>query len=183
MSSRFSDPEWWPQQTPKPPRSIPTATIVFGTLVPLVVAVVVVVLLVGHNKSDSAAATGRSIAAFQACMDSQGASTPSERSNSRYLDEDAAACKAHLPKGMALPSFTPAAAPDPAARQAFDDCMRAALSNLRGRGPGGFGGGPSRTAMQNAFAICRKLAGGGSGRGRTQPPQTTPTTTTVPAIA
>ncbi len=178
----FSDPAWWPTPPPKPPRKISTAAIVFGTFVPIVVIVILIVAVVGQRKHASAADTGRSLAAFEACMKDQGASSATERSNSRFLQEDAQACRAHLPRGMALPSFEPPAGADEATQRAFSECVQAATANISRSSLGGrFGGGSARNAFRNAIDTCRSLVGTGRQGGSTPAPAQT--TTTTPAVA
>jgi hypothetical protein len=177
--SEFSDPEWWPKPPPKPPKKITTAAIVFGTFVPVAVIVVVAVAIVSQKKH-ATAATGRSLASFEACMRSEGAATPSERSNSRLLEQDAVACRDHLPRGMAVPSFAPPSGADQAAQRAFSECMQAATANIRrspARGP--FGGGSARKAFENAVAVCRALVRPDRGSGSAPAPQQTTTSTAV----
>jgi hypothetical protein len=179
MGNQFSDPAWWPTPPPKPPRKVSTATIVFGTFVPIAIIVIVIVAIAGQHKHASAAESGRSLAAFQACMKSEGATSPTESSNSRFLQQDAEACQEHLPKGMAVPSFDPPSGADQAAQRAFAECMQAATANIsRSRVGGPFGGSSARDAFRNAVATCRSLVG-------TQQAQPAPaeTTTTVPAVA
>jgi hypothetical protein len=178
MGTDFSDPAWWPTPPPKPPRKVSTATIVFGTFVPIALIVIVIVAIVGQHKHASAAGAGRSLTAFQACMRSEGATSPTERSNSRFLQQDAEACQEHLPKGMALPSFQPPSGADQAAQQAFAECMQAATANIsRSRLGGPFGGSSARNAFRNAIATCRSLVG--TQHGAPPPAQTT----TVPSVA
>jgi hypothetical protein len=178
----FSDPAWWPTPPPKPPRKISTAAIVFGTFVPIVVIVILIVAVVGQHKHASAADTGRSLAAFEACMKDQGASSATERSNSRFLQEDAETCRAHLPRGMALPSFEPPSGADQATQRAFSECVQAATANLsRSRLGGPFGGSSARNAFRNAIDTCRSLVGTGRQGGSTPAPAQT--TTTTPAVA
>jgi hypothetical protein len=180
MGTDFSDPAWWPTPPPKPPRKISTAAIVFGTFLPIAVIVIVIVAIAGQRKHASAAETGRSLAAFQACMNSEGAGSPTERSNTRFLEQDAVACQGHLPKGMAVPSFEPPSGADQAAQRAFAECMQAATANIsRGRIAGPFGGGSARNAFRNAVATCRSLVG--TQQGSSPPPAET--TTTTPAVA
>jgi hypothetical protein len=180
MGTGFSDPAWWPTPPPKPPRKISTAAIVFGTFVPIAVIAIVIVAIVGQHRHASAAEIGRSLTAFQACMKSEGATSPAERSNSRFLQQDAEACREHLPKGMQLPSFEPPSGADQATQQAFAQCMQAATANIsRSRLGGPFGGGSARNAFRNAIATCRSLVGGQQGSA----PPPTQTTTTVPAVA
>jgi hypothetical protein len=179
MGNEFSDPAWWPQPPPKPPRKISTATIVFGTFVPIAIIVILIVAIVGQRKHASAAETGRSLTAFEACMKSEGATSPTERSNSRFLQQDAEACQDHLPKGMALPSFEPPSGADEASQRAFAECMQAATANISRSRVGPFGGGSARNAFRNALATCRSLVG--TQQGSTPPPAET--TTTTPAVA
>ena len=178
MPAEFSDPAWWPKPPPKPPRKISTAAIVFGTILPLAVIAIAIVAIVNQRKHSTDAA-GKSLTAFEACMRDQGAETPSERSNSRFLQQAAVACRRHLPTGMQLPSFTPSAPVDQATQQAFEQCMQEATANLRRRGPGGIGGSDVRQAFENAIAVCRRLvqAHGAS----TPPPETS--TSPAPAVA
>jgi len=176
--TEFSDPAWWQTAPPKPPKKIPTAAIVFGTFVPVAAIVIGIVAVMGHKHSSSAE-TGRSLAAFQACMKDQGATTTAERSNSRFLDQDAQACRSHLPRGMAVPSFAPPTGADAEAQRAFAECMQAATANIsRGFRRGPFGGGSGRQAFESAIETCRSLVGQQSRR--TPPP---PATTTAPAVA
>ena len=180
MGTDFSDPAWWQTSPPKPPRKISTAAIVFGTFVPIAVIVIVIVAIVGQHKHSSQAETGRSLGAFQACMRAEGATSPAERSNSRFLEQDAQACRSHLPRGMELPSFSPPTGADQASQRAFAECMQAATANIsRGR-RGPFGGGSARDAFRNAIATCRSLVGTGQRSGTTPPPAPT---TTAPAVA
>jgi hypothetical protein len=138
-----------------------------------------VIAIVGQRKHASAAEIGRSLTAFQACMKSEGATSPTESSNSRFLQQDAEACQAHLPKGMALPSFEPPSGADQAAQRAFAECMQAATANIsRGR-VGPFGGGSARNAFRNAIATCRSLVG----TQQNSAPPPAQTTTTAPAVA
>ena len=153
----FSDPSWWPTPPPKPPKAVSTAKLVFGTLLPVAIGIVVLVVLLTnkHDKKPDAAA-GRSIAAFTACMKEQGADSPSVQANARILRLDAIACKDHLPKGVQLPDFNAPAGGDQAGGDAFRQCMQSAYANLRpGRG-GRFGSG-SRKAFQDAVSLCRSL--------------------------
>jgi hypothetical protein len=177
MGKDFSDPAWWPTPPPKAPRKISTATIVFGTILPVVVIVIVVVAIVGQKKHSSGAETGRSLAAFEACMRSEGASSATERSNSRFLEQDAQACKDHLPRGVAVPSFAPPSGADQASQRAFAECMQAATANSsRGRGGGPFGGSSARDAFRKAIATCRSLVGEPGSSGTAPPPAETTTT-------
>ena len=179
MGTDFSDPAWWPTPPPKPPRKVSTATIVFGTFVPIALIVIVIVAIVGQHRHASAAGAGRSLTAFQACMRSEGATSPTERSNSRFLQQDAEACQEHLPTGMALPSFQPPSGADQAAQRVFAECMQAATANIsRSRLGGPFGGSSTRDAFRNAIATCRSLVGPQQSQG--PPPAQT---TTVPAVA
>ena len=98
-------------------------------------------------------------------MRAEGASSPSERSNSRFLEQDAEACRSHLPRGMGLPSFAAPTGADQASQRAFAECMQAATANIsRSRLGGRFGGGSARQAFQNAVATCRSLVGTGQSR-------------------
>ena len=152
----FSDPSWWPTPPPKPPKAVSTPKLVFGTLLPVAVGVIVlVVVLTKHHKKPDAAA-GRSIAAFTACMKEQGADTPSVQANARMLNLDAIACKDHLPKGVGVPNFGDTGSPGQAGGNAFAQCMQSAYVNLRGSSGGRFGG-PSRKAFQDAESLCRSL--------------------------
>jgi hypothetical protein len=119
------------------------------------------------------------VAAFESCMKDEGATSPTERSNSRFLQEDAQACRAHLPHGMALPSFEPPSGADQQTQRAFAECVQAATANIsRSRFGGPFGGSSARDAFRNAIATCRSLIG--TDRGAPPPAQTTtPTTTAV----
>jgi hypothetical protein len=112
-------------------------------------------------------------------MKSQGASSPTERSNSRFLEQDAEACQEHLPKGMALPSFEPPSGADEASQRAFAECMQAATANISRRPGGPFGGSSARNAFRNAIATCRSLVGTQGGAA----PAPEQTTTTVPSVA
>ena len=180
MGTDFSDPAWWPKPPPKPPRRISTAAIVFGTFVPIAAIAIVIVAILGQRGHASARASGRSLAAFEACMRAEGATSATERSNSRFLQEDAEACEAHLPRGMALPSFQPPSGADEAAQQAFSQCMQAATANIsRSRVNSPFSGNSARNAFRNAEQTCRALIESGRSSG-TPPPAAT---TTVPAVA
>jgi hypothetical protein len=155
----FSDPSWWPTPPPKPPKAVSAPKLVFGTLFPVAIGVVALVLLLTnkhHKKPDAAA--GRSVAAFTACMKQQGADSPSVQANTRILRLDAIACKDHLPKGVQLPDFSEPAGGGQAGGSAFQQCMQSAYVNLRGSArPGRFGGGSSRKAFQDAVSLCRSL--------------------------
>jgi hypothetical protein len=173
----FSDPAWWPKPKPEPPKKGPIAAVVFGTLAPLLVIAVAAVVVLGHKNHK--AAEGRSIAAFQACMHDQGADSPAERANFRFLQQDADACRNHLPQGMGVPNFQPPSDSDDSAREAFSACMQAALKNLP-HGRSAFGSSSIRDAFRKAEETCRALVGGGRGRfgggqggGGQQPQQTT----------
>jgi hypothetical protein len=175
VGADFSDPAWWPTPPPKPPRRISTAAIVFGTFVPIAVIAIVIVGIAGQHKHAPAAEAGRSLAAFEGCMHEQGADSPTQRSNSRFLQDDAEACRAHLPRGMTLPSFAPPSGADEAAQRAFSECVQAATANIsRSRAGGPFGGSSARDAFRNAIATCRSLVGTG-GQGPSAPPPTTTT--------
>jgi len=155
--NEFSDPSWWPTPPPKPPKAVSTPKLVFGTLLPVAIGVIALVVLLTnkhHKKPD--AATGRSIAAFTACMKEHGADSPSVLANARILRLDAIACKNHLPKGVQLPDFGEPAGGDQAGGDSFQQCMRSAYFNLRGGGGGRFGSG-SRKAFQDAQSLCRSL--------------------------
>jgi hypothetical protein len=117
--------------------------------------IALVVLLTQHDKKPDAAA-GRSIAAFTACMQEQGANTPSVQANSRMLNLDAIACKDHLPKGVGVPNFSDTGSPGEAGGNAFQQCMQSAFVNLRGNGGSRFGG-ATRKAFQDAESLCRGL--------------------------
>jgi len=180
VGSDFSDPSWWPTPPPKPPRKISTAAIVFGTIVPVAAIAIVIVGVVGQRKHTAAGATGRSLAAFEACMRDEGATSPAEGSNSRFLQQDAQACQEHLPRGMGLPSFQPPSGADEEAQRAFSECMQAATANIsRSRYGGPFSAGSARNAFRNAAQTCRSLIGTGPSPGTAPPAQTT----TVPAVA
>ena len=61
MSSRFSNPDWWPTPPPKPPKAPSVAKLVFGTLIPALAVVGVVVGMStfagsGHRTKTTAAA-------------------------------------------------------------------------------------------------------------------------------
>ena len=174
VGADFSDPAWWPTPPPKPPRKISTATIVFGTFVPIAVIVILIVAIAGQHKHASAADAGRSLTAFESCMHEQGAGSPTQRSNSRFLQDDAEACRAHLPAGMAVPSFAPPSGADEAAQRAFSECVQAATASISRshRAGGPFGGSSARDAFRNAIATCRSLVGSG-GQGPSAPPPTT----------
>jgi hypothetical protein len=177
MGTDFSDPAWWPTPAPKPPRKISTAAIVFGTVVPVAIIAIVIVAIVGQKKHASAAGTGRSLAAFEACMKAEGANSPTERSNSRFLEQDAQACEGHLPKGVAVPSFAPPSGADEAAQRAFTECMQAATANIsRSRVGRPFGGNSARDAFRNAVATCRSLVGTQQSSGGAPPPPATTNT-------
>ena len=91
MSSRFSDPDWWPTPPPKPPKAPSVAKLVFGTLIPALAVVGVVVGMStfagsGHRTKTTAAAPvvlGIGSAredrrqAFQDCMKNMGAGSSS----------------------------------------------------------------------------------------------------------
>jgi len=180
MEKEFSDPEWWQTRPPKPPRKISTTAIVFGTFVPLAVIVIGIVAIVGHKK-ETKTVEGRSVAAFQACMRDEGATSAAERSNSRFLEQDAQACRSHLPRGTELPSFTAPTGTDQASQRAFAECVQAATANIsRSRIGGRFGGGSARDAFRNAIDTCRSLVGTGRRSGTNPPPAPT---TTAPAVA
>jgi len=153
----FSDPSWWPTPPPKPPKAVSTPKLVFGTLLPVAIGVVaLVVLLTNKDDKKPAAAAGRSIAAFTACMKEQGADSPSVQANARILRLDAIACKDHLPKGVQLPDFSEPAGGDQAGGNAFQQCMQSAYANLRGNRGGRIGSG-SRKAFRDAESLCRSL--------------------------
>jgi hypothetical protein len=162
--AKFSDPDWWPMQTPKPPKAASAPIVVLGTLIPLVAIGTIVAIIVSRHNHSAKVDTGRSIAAFQACMKDEGADSPSVIANARLLQSDAVACKGHLPGGVVLPDFTQTTdGPPPDAQQAFAQCVRTALSGLGG---GGRFVRPSRAAYQNALALCRSLTPGAPGQGR-----------------
>jgi len=89
MSSRFSNPDWWPTPPPKPLKAPSVAKLVFGTLVPALAVVGAVVGIStfgssGHKTKTTAAepiALGIGSArddrrqALQECMKNMGAST------------------------------------------------------------------------------------------------------------
>jgi hypothetical protein len=153
----FSDPSWWPTPPPKPPKAVSTPKLVFGTLLPVAIGVVaLVVLLTNKHHKQADAADGRSIAAFTACMKEQGADSPSVQANTRMLNLDAIACKDHLPKGVQLPNFSDTGGGDQAGGNAFQQCMQSAYVNLRGNSGGRIGSG-SRKAFQDAVSLCRSL--------------------------
>jgi hypothetical protein len=148
---------------------------VFGTFVPVAAIVILIVAIAGQHKHANAA-EGRSVAAFESCMKDQGATSPTERSNSRLLQEDAQACRTHLPRGMAVPSYQPPTGADQETQRAFAECVQAATANIsRSRLGGPFGGSSARDAFRNAIATCRSLVGRGHGGTAPQPPQTTTT--------
>jgi hypothetical protein len=153
----LSGQNWFPTPRPKPPKAVSTPKLVFGTLLPVIVVGVALVVMLTHKSKSKPATTGRSVAAFTACMSDEGADSPSERANARMLRQDAVACQTHLPKGMTLPTFQPASGTSESAREAFAQCMASATANLRGRSR--FGGGSSRSALANAVALCRSVTG------------------------
>jgi len=155
--NEFSDPSWWPTPPPKPPKAVSTPKLVFGTLLPVAIGVIALVVFLTnkhHRKPD--VARGRSIAAFTACMKEQGADSPSVLANARMLRLAAIACKDHLPKGVQVPDFNEPAGDGRAGGDSFQQCMRSAYVNLRGGGGGRFGS-ASRKAFQDAQSLCRSL--------------------------
>lgn len=161
--SKYSDPAWWPH-TPKPPKAASAPVVVLGTLLPLIVVGTIVAIVITRHNHSSKSDTGRSVAAFEACMKDEGAYTPSVLANSRLLQLDAVSCKGHLPRGTVLPDFTQTTEGPPAdGQQALADCVRTALAGLGG---GGRFARPSQAAYQNALALCRSLTPGAPGQGR-----------------
>jgi hypothetical protein len=163
----FTNPSWWPTPPPKAPKPVSTPKLVFGTLIPVVIGIVAVVMLLTNRHHKPDAAVGHTITAFTACIVEQGANEPSERTNARMLNVDAAACRDHLPFGMALPDFTQTEDPEQAAGQdALQQCMQSAYANLSGGGSRR--GRPSRKAFQDALSLCRSLT---RRRANATPPQ------------
>jgi hypothetical protein len=155
MASEFSDPAWWPTPPPKPPSTVSVTKVIFGTLIPVAVAVVIAVLFLTQKDHHSAADT-HSYAAFQACFEAQGGDTQAARTNTRLLEEAAQACRDHLPPGTSLPSFTVTAGQE-RAQQAFQKCMEAATANLH-HGFSRFGGSSNREAFEKAIALCQAIS-------------------------
>ncbi|HEY4348822.1 MAG TPA: hypothetical protein VGM80_14655 [Gaiellaceae bacterium] len=165
-----SGASWFPTPPPKPPKPIPVTKILVGTLVPLVAIAAIAVLVMTQKTSKSTAATGRSIAAFQACMKDRGAFDPPQSSNVRAQQQTAQACASHLPAGTRVPDFTDTNRPSRASQQAYAQCMQAAL----GTSQGGRVGAINRQAFENASSMCRALSSRGS-----KPPAAEPTTTST----
>jgi hypothetical protein len=149
VASPFSDPAWWPKPPPKPPKSLPKTTIIFGTIVPVVVGVGLAVALFhpeSHHSSDALA--GRSSAAFLACLSDQGVLTPSAEGNDAMLQQAAVACRGHVP-------IVGKTAAD--VQQALNECLQSAQSQGR-TSLRPFRSGPGRSSFERAQAICRAQA-------------------------
>ena len=161
MASEFSDPAWWPTPPPEPPRTVSMTKVVFGTLLPVAAGILITVVVL-TQKHHHSAADSHSYAAFQACFEAQGGDSPAARTNTRLLQEDAEACRDHLPPGTKLPSLA-ATLNEQAAQAAFQKCMQAATANLHhGFGGGGFGGrfggSSAEKAFEKAVALCRAVS-------------------------
>jgi hypothetical protein len=170
VTSGFSNPSWFPTPPPRPLKPISTPKVILGTVVPFAAIAVVVVLIMTQKPARSTAATGRSIAAFNACLRAKVEASPGQAPSPTALQQDAEACGNHLPAGTRVPDFTRSQRPSNSEQQAYDQCMQAALGN--GQQGAGRGGGFNRQAVENASAICRALILGG---GSSTP--TTPVTT------
>lgn len=183
-TSKFSDPAWWPQPPPQPPKPIATwKIVVVSVLTTLGVAAVVILIATHDPKKKTTAPVTKSIAAFTACVKAHGVIMETEQDGSK-LQAAVDACRDRLPEGTQLRSFQPRPTGSRGRGEAYSSCMEAALANLPR---------PSRAtidsyrkAYQKASMVCRSLSRG-NGAGTGQPPiqQTTPTTTTssTPPIA
>ena len=170
MTSDLSKASWFPTPPPRPPKPISTPKIILGTVVPIVAIGVATILIMTQGSAKSNAATGRSLAAFNACLTAKIEASPGQSPNPTELQQEAEACGNHLPPGTPVPDFARSQRPSNSEQQAYDQCMQAALAN--GQNPGRVGG-INRQAFENASAMCRALIGAGGSQ-----PQTTPTTRT-----
>jgi hypothetical protein len=179
MATQFSDPAWWPQPPPKPPKPIPLAKILFGTFLPLVVGVGVLIWALNQHGSPAPALPAQSIAAFEACLRAHGTSLgEGGKGPSQPVLE---ACVNRLPPGTRLNGIgAQESAGQERAQRAFDQCMQSAMASVPHGGR--FGGAGARNAIQNAEELCRTLVDGSDGRpaatttgpatGATAPPAT-----------
>jgi hypothetical protein len=148
MTEDAHDPGWFPTVAPDPPKHISTATIVFGTIVPVAAIAILVVALFTHKSHSS---EGRSLSAFETCLKGQGVLTASAESNDALLRQAAVACLDHVPQ------LDKSADPVKAAQQQLEACMQAASQKLRSA-PVRIGPifvPPSRQAYEDAQATCR----------------------------
>ena len=167
VASEFSDPAWWPKPPPKPPTSVSTMTILFGTIVPVVAVAAVLIALFDHRSHHPAVVQGRSAAAFESCLQDQGALTPSAETNDALLRQAALACRRHVP------ALAPGGDRVAAAQQALQQCLQAATQHFRSDfAPGRFGGGGARQSFNSATALCRARAFAEPGGGQTEPTPT-----------
>jgi hypothetical protein len=168
VTSNFSNPSWFPTPPPRPPKPISTPKIILGTVVPVVAIAVAVVLIMTQKPAKSSAATGRSLAAFNACLTAKIEASPGQAPSPAELQQEAEACGKHLPAGTPVPDFTRSQRPSNSEQQAYDQCMQTALGKNSGR-PGGI----DRQAFENASVMCRALIGAGGSSTPISPATTT----------
>ena len=175
MTSDFANPSWFPTPPPRPPKPISTPKVILGTVVPVVAIAVAVVLILTQKPAKSSAATGRSLAAFNACLTAKIEASPGQSPSPTELQQEAEACGNHLPAGTPVPDFTRSQRRSNSEQQAYDQCMQEALGNGQ---PSGRFGGINRQAFENASAMCRALIGSSGSS-----PITPATTTSGPPTA
>jgi hypothetical protein len=126
---------------------------IFGTVIPVAAIAVAAVLVITHHPARSTPTTGRSIQAFNACLKAKVDAAPGQAPDPTALQQDAGGCATHLPAGMRVPDFSRSQGPPASERQAYDQCLQAALANQRGPGRAGF----DRQAFENASVMCRAV--------------------------
>ena len=179
MGADLSDPNWWPKPR-RQPKAIPWPTLIFGTLVPAVAGLGIVIAIVSHKGRACPAPSRRDPPRpYAICLKSHGVVA----GQGGGAKENAAvrACRDKLPAGTRAGSFGagPGGGAVSSAREEFSQCVQSATAGLhvsRSR----FGGGPS-SAFRKAVAVCQGLAassagGGSSGSsgGLSTPTSTTP---------
>ena len=183
VDNDFSDPAWWPTPPPKPPRKISTTAIVFGTFVPIAV----IVIRDRRDRRPQEAGQGwwhRPVAGrLRGLHAGRGGNVPDGAPNSRFLEQDAAGVPPHLPRGMALPSFTAPSGADQESQRAFAECVQAATANISSQ--------PPRRAVRRRLGTAGvpergrdlPIARGDRPRGPGGTPPPPAPTTTAPAVA
>ena len=177
MAAQFSDPAWWPKPPPAPPKPISPMKIVFGTVVPAIALVGLVIFIVTQSRGHgSSVSTSRSLAAFDSCAKAHGVA-PGEQLSGAKGRQVLEACRDKLPPGTQVGSFGAAPQQD-TPQQQFAECVQNATAGLPhgGFGGGRFGGRPS-SELRSAVSVCRSLVESASG-GTTA---TTPTSTSAVA--
>jgi hypothetical protein len=155
--TEFSDPAWWPKPPPKPPKAIPLTKILFGTLLPLVVALGVGIWIFTRHGAPTPVLRAQSIALFESCMQAHGSPVGRGGGSAAAFQ----ACADRLPPGTQLNGLTQESASQEQEQHVYEQCMQSATANIS-HGPRGFSRGGS--ALQTASDLCRSLVQGSLAR-------------------